>query len=144
MWMVAGQEIRSELRHALVFKNVNTAKLGLDPAHPELAVRPLITALLLLLLCLVWSFYRVRSASHWGTSLGKRAFDLEVVDATTGERGIGTKRALKRWSPSQVLALIPIPGTGLLCYVAAFADSERRGLHDRVAGTRVQRTELRA
>ena len=66
-----------------------------------------------------------------GASVGKKATETMVVDATTGDT-IGYGRALVR----TLLAVLGLAcfGIGLL---AVLADRRRRALHDRVVGTLV-------
>lgn len=83
--------------------------------------------------CGSWLLYRVASVAG-GRGIGKRLFRLKVVDVATG-RPPGRMRALRRALVPQGFGLLPVPATGLLAYVTAFADPQRRGLHDRAAGT---------
>jgi uncharacterized RDD family membrane protein YckC len=144
VWFAAGEALRGELAKLLLLKQVSPATLGLDPGAEQVLIRPLLTVLALLAIIVAWLAYRVLAAARWGTSVGKRLFSLEVLDAETLQRGVGTKRALKRCMPSQALALIPVPGFGMLCYLAAFAEPRQRGWHDRAAGTMVVTRQLRA
>lgn len=68
----------------------------------------------------------------WGTSPGKRVFGLYVV-GPDGYAGIGFGRAVLRWIGYWISAL-PL-GLGFL--MIAFT-ADRRGLHDRIAGTLVR------
>lgn len=71
--------------------------------------------------------------SRWGTTPGKRLLGLYVRRAGGGT-GIGVGRALARWIGYGASAALL--GAGFL--MAAFA-SDRRALHDRIAGTYVGR-----
>jgi len=81
-------------------------------------------------LWIVWAFVFARSISK-GASVGKRAVEVLVIDATTGET-ISYKRALAR----TVLSVLSVAcvGLGLLW---ALTNRERRAAHDLVMGTRV-------
>jgi len=81
-------------------------------------------------LWIVWAFVFARSISR-GASVGKRAVEILVIDATTGET-ISYKRALAR----TVLSVLSVAcvGLGLLW---ALTNKERRAAHDLVMGTRV-------
>ncbi len=70
----------------------------------------------------------------WGTTPGKRVFNLYVTSGTGGGAGIGFPRALAR-AVGYVLSAVPL-GIGFL--MIAFSKSNR-GLHDLIAGTQVQR-----
>ncbi len=78
----------------------------------------------------VWVFVFARSISH-GASIGKRAVEILVIDARTGET-ISYRRALLR----TVLAVVSVAmfGLGMLW---ALTNDDRRTAHDLVLGTRV-------
>jgi uncharacterized RDD family membrane protein YckC len=86
-----------------------------------------------------WVWYRVVTVAR-GVSVGKRLFKLRVVDAES-HTPVGTRRAWRRWAPNQALGLLPIPGTGFVCYLAALWSPQRRGWHDKAAGTVVVRVQ---
>jgi uncharacterized RDD family membrane protein YckC len=68
-----------------------------------------------------------------GGTIGKHLFDLEVVDAETGEPlGVAGSRAAAR-----VVSFLPL---GLGCF-AMLQDPERRTWHDRMTATSVVRLE---
>ena len=81
-------------------------------------------------LWVVWAFVYARSISN-GASVGKRAVEILVIDATTGAT-ISYRRALLR----TVLAVVSVAflGLGLLW---ALTNRDRRAAHDIVMGTRV-------
>lgn len=138
VWFVAGSALRNALGRMLVFKSVELADLGLDPTEEVVSVRPLLTMITLLAMVGSWAVYRVLSAKR-GTSVAKHLLDLEIIDNATGSRGVSTARAWKRWAPNQVLALLPVPAVGMLCYVVALRHPKRRGWHDIAGGTMVVR-----
>ncbi len=70
----------------------------------------------------------------WGTTPGKRAFGLYVTAGNGAQAGIGFPRALAR-IVGYLASTIPL-GIGFL--MIAFSKS-KRGLHDIIAGTQVQR-----
>ncbi len=70
----------------------------------------------------------------WGTTPGKRAFNLYVSTGDSAQAGIGFPRALARLV-GYVASAIPLC-IGFL--MIAFSKS-KRGLHDIIAGTQVQR-----
>jgi len=70
---------------------------------------------------------------RWGRTLGKKAFGLRVVNASTLGR-LTLKQALGR------TAALPLSyAVGMLGFVIAAWDSKKRSLHDRLAGTVVIR-----
>jgi uncharacterized RDD family membrane protein YckC len=138
VWFVAGSGVRNAIGRMLVFKSIELADLGLDPTADGVPLRPLLTMIAILLMVGSWALYRVLSAKR-GTSVAKHLLDLAIIDVATGSRGISTARAWKRWAPNQVLALLPVPAIGMLCYVAALWHPKRRGWHDIAAGTMVVR-----
>lgn len=69
----------------------------------------------------------------WGTTPGKRALGL-YVHGPDGAAGIGFARALLRYLGYMVSSAILFLG-----YVMVAFDAEKRGLHDRIAGTTVRR-----
>lgn len=70
----------------------------------------------------------------WGTTPGKRLFNLHVTVDDSGQAGIGFPRALAR-IVGYFVSTIPL-GIGFL--MIAFSKSNR-GLHDLIAGTQVRR-----
>ena len=144
LWFTAGSQLRADLSELILLKNLSAEALGLDPTAASVPLRPALTVLVLLATCLGWAWYRVQSSARWGASVGKYVFGLEVVDAETLEPGIGRSRGIKRWAPSQALALIPVPGIGMVCYVTALFNPRQQGLHDRAAGTLVVLRQRRA
>lgn len=98
---------------------------------------------------LLWAALEAR----WGKTLGKRLFQMRVVDVH--ERTPGFARALwrntvKHWGPlvaSVLTGLLPqselrgaLVGLALLVWLAGFAlalRKDKRALHDHLSGTRV-------
>ncbi len=74
--------------------------------------------------------YAVR-IGRTGTTIGKRSSETQVVDAKHGEP-IGVRRAVLR----TIVGTLATACFGLN-QVVALLDRERRGLHDRIAGSRV-------
>jgi uncharacterized RDD family membrane protein YckC len=70
-----------------------------------------------------------------GGTIGKHLFDLEVVDAETGEP-LGVRRAGTR-AAARLVSFLPL---GLGCF-AMLRDPERRTWHDRMTDTAVVRLE---
>ena len=82
------------------------------------------------LACTYLTVYSVR-IGRTGTTLGKRSSETQVVDARHGEP-IGVRRALVR----TVVGTLTTACFGLNQLVA-LVDPERRGIHDRLVGSRV-------
>lgn len=80
----------------------------------------------------VLALYSPALISLWGTTVGKRAFDLYVL--RRNGRGCGFRRAFVRQVAS--IASILVVGIGYL--MIAFR-ADKRGLHDLIAGTAVIR-----
>ena len=90
--------------------------------------------------------YEVVPTALWGRTLGKLLWRIRVT-GTDGE-GVGWLRSIKRWAvPSIfVFAWSFVPGAIgtwtspliLVVYLWAVIDPDRQGLHDKVAGTRVE------
>ena len=99
-----------------------------DLAHPPLAWR---VALRLALLA-VTAAYFVISWSRGGQTIGMRAWRLRVV--STHDAALSWPRALTRFAAS-VLSLLVL-GIGFLW---CLFDSDRRGWHDLLVGSRVVR-----
>jgi uncharacterized RDD family membrane protein YckC len=79
----------------------------------------------------VAAVYEVVTVGRWGQTLGKRIVQIKVVAAGGGV--VGYERAAIRFI---VVAAVPLSIRG---FARAAHDPERRGLHDRIAGTVVVR-----
>jgi uncharacterized RDD family membrane protein YckC len=96
-------------------------------------------------------------AGPWMATAGQRALGLRVVAATTTDGRLGARQALVRWlllgAPFGLLAALVIDTAVLWTLVVAIAfawtvtllvsarrNAERRGLHDRFAGSIVLRS----
>lgn len=137
--IAAGAQMRGALLDMLMFKRVDEKAFGLDAETIAAGNFPWRVGGVLLVLIAgagCWTAYRVVLTGRYGTSIGKRVMSLRVVDVESGAV-IGVKRAWKRWAPNQVLGLLPVPGSGMVSYVAALTDKRRRGLHDRAAASMV-------
>jgi uncharacterized RDD family membrane protein YckC len=142
VWFAAGETLRSAVFRLVTLKRVEPSELGLDPAAGTIPARLLLVLGILLLATGSWTWYRIKCATR-GTSTGKRFTSLEIRDANTYALGVSQRQAWRRWAPNQVLALVPIPGIGLFCYLAALRHPQRRGLHDQAGGTIVVKAESR-
>lgn len=138
LWFTAGAALRSAVLELLALKRVSPEQLGIDPMLGVVPPRIMLVLVVLLAGTGAWTWYRIKCATI-GRSLGKRLTGLELCDITTGTPGVPLARAWKRWAPNQVLALVPVPGIGMLCYAAAFRHPQRRGLHDLASGSIVTR-----
>lgn len=101
--------------------------------------------LLTITLVVVYAAYEIAFIAKVGATPGKDLMNLQVVDATTGQRPtIG--QAVRRWLPIGLVQPIPAAWVGglftLLFGASGFADPERRTIHDRLANTRVIAKEL--
>jgi uncharacterized RDD family membrane protein YckC len=135
----------STLWHLVAFKSVNgqtghQLSAAMNPATAGLAaLKPI--AGLIVILCVIAAAgvgYRVVTTAIWGAGIGKTILGLKVVVDTHDEFATaapGWARSWKRWAVPQAPGLIPLPATGLLAFLPALRDSQRRGLHDRAAGT---------
>jgi uncharacterized RDD family membrane protein YckC len=135
----------STLWHLVAFKSVNgqtgrqlSAAMNPATAGPA-ALKPI--AGLIVILCVIAAAgvgYRVVTTAIWGAGIGKTILGLKVVVDTHDESATvapGWARSWKRWAVPQAPGLIPLPATGLIAYLPVLRDSQRRGLHDRAAGT---------
>jgi uncharacterized RDD family membrane protein YckC len=84
--------------------------------------------------------YEVTMLATKGQTLGKMALGIRVVrpDAPV----LGGAVAVKRWATTFLVQLVPAVGwvLALACYLSAAVDPQRRGVHDKVAGTWVVAT----
>ncbi|MCI0746924.1 MAG: RDD family protein [Verrucomicrobia subdivision 3 bacterium] len=76
-------------------------------------------------------FYQIWCLPKYGATPGKRILGLRVVTADGGPISVG--RAIGRFFGEWVTGLIPF----WIGYLIAAFDSERRTVHDHIAGTRV-------
>lgn len=94
----------------------------------------------LVLAPLIYGAYEVATTALRGQTLGKAATGIRV--ARIGSlHGPGWGRSLVRWGLPALLGFIPIAASPLILlpYLLAFADANRRGMHDKAAGTIVVR-----
>lgn len=79
--------------------------------------------------------YEITMLTRRGQTLGKMAMGIRVVGAQ-GQLP-DARSALLRWGLPFVLQVIPVIGWVLAagCYLSAAFDRQRRGFHDKVAGT---------
>lgn len=93
------------------------------------------------LYALVASVYEVIFLVARGQTPGKDLLNVRVVDASSGSTP-GLRTAIVRTVPFAVLRMVPGPWLGTAACgvlgVSAPFDADRRGLHDRLAGTRVE------
>lgn len=81
---------------------------------------------------LAW-FVRVKPVAEGGQSPGQRAAGIRVVDARTGQPGIGAGRSWGRWLFEYFIS-------GAVCYLGylwALWDDRRQTWHDKVVDTLV-------
>jgi uncharacterized RDD family membrane protein YckC len=98
----------------------------LFPFHASAVVEQMVSIPMTLLFA--WLYY-VELPVRTGTTLGKRIFEIEVVDSVTGER-MGRKQAAKRLLG--YLASYLVIGCGFLMVLF---HPHKLGLHDLIAGT---------
>ncbi len=72
----------------------------------------------------------------WGTTPGKRLFNLYVTAGDGGQAGIGFPRALAR-----LVGYIASIATVFIGFLMIAFSKSNRGLHDLIAGTQVQRQQ---
>lgn len=104
-------------------------RLGADPHTPSLSI----TINALGVVVTSWLYHAGLEASPWQGTLGKRALTIRVVDRA--HRRLTLRRATARYF-AKSLSVLPL-GLGL---AAAWLDPKFRALHDRLAGTLVERT----
>jgi uncharacterized RDD family membrane protein YckC len=83
----------------------------------------------LLLQYVIPTLYNATLLSIWGTTPGKKLFNIYILDAK-GSRKIGFPRALGRELSKYVSAIIFLIG-----YIMAAFRADKRALHDLMAGT---------
>jgi uncharacterized RDD family membrane protein YckC len=105
---------------------------GLFSSPPEAGLEWLATAATRFFVVLLVASYFTLFVGWQGQTPGKMLLGLKTIRITGGEVGYG--RALVRWI-GQGIGALPL-GLGFL--MVAFS-REKRGLHDRLAGTRVVR-----
>lgn len=87
-------------------------------------------------LAVVWALsraYDALSVASWGSTAGRAVLGIEVRDR---DGGLPTRPVAIARSVLRTLAVLPL-GAGL---VSLWTDPQRRGVHDRIAGTVVVRT----
>lgn len=89
----------------------------------------------------IWVIYEVMLVAMKGQTLGKMLIGITVLRVDNGLVP-GWKRSSKRWALPYLLFLIPYAGIflALLCYSSLLWARNRRGWHDRFAGTCVVTT----
>ena len=87
------------------------------------------------------AFYLVLNGyllARHGPSIGKRALDIRIVNASDGRTASFTRIVLLRLVPYYVVALLPDVGPyAVLLDVLTILRKDRRCIHDLIAGTRV-------
>lgn len=94
-----------------------------------------------IILLAIWVIYEVTLVATTGQTLGKMLMGITVFRADNGILP-GWKRSLKRCALLYLLFIIPYAGIFLvlLCYLSLLWGRNRRGWHDRFAGTCVVTT----
>ncbi|MDQ1682979.1 MAG: hypothetical protein QOH99_1520 [Frankiaceae bacterium] len=95
----------------------------------------------LVLLAVAWVAYRVIATARYGQTFGKWLVGSRVVRIDDPTRPPSMKQSWRRFLVPQTAGWLPMPGTGLLPYLSLCLHPRRRGLHDKVAGTIVVKTE---
>ncbi len=80
---------------------------------------------------LLWVFYLTWFVGRYGATPGKMVFNLKVVTPDGGKVGYGL--AFARCCGEFIVICLTL----LLGYLPVFFDSQKRGVHDRLCGTRV-------
>lgn len=78
--------------------------------------------------------YEVIAVARFGRTIGKMAFDLHVEMENNGGRP-SWWASCKRTAPTVISSAPYLSMVGPVMYGAAFFDDNRRGLHDKLAGT---------
>jgi uncharacterized RDD family membrane protein YckC len=81
------------------------------------------------------AYYGVLEGGLTGQTLGKRICGIRVVDANTGQPGIGVGRGIGRYF-ARILSAIPL----LLGYLWMLWDARKQTWHDKLVTTVVVRT----
>lgn len=90
---------------------------------------------------LIAAAYEIPLVATGGATLGKRLMGIEVVRHLDGGRPTWAMSAIRFLVPSmQYTGILVFQAVALVIYLTAVWHPERRGLHDRAAGTLVVRT----
>ncbi len=92
-------------------------------------------------LAAAWVAYRVLATARYGRTLGKWLVGSAVVRSDDPSRRPSMRQSWTRFVVPQVSGWLPLPGTGLLPYLALCVHPRRRGVHDTVAGTIVVKAD---
>jgi len=125
---------------------------GTDLPSPSAVLRPgsaehdllgkfVATTLVLALLAVAWVAYRVVATARYGRTLGKWLVGSAVVRVDDPTRRPSMRQSWTRFVVPQASGWLPLPGTGLLPYLALCVHPRRRGVHDKVAGTIVVKAD---
>jgi uncharacterized RDD family membrane protein YckC len=87
----------------------------------------------------LWVLYRVVALARYGRTVGKWLVGAAVVRVDDPSRRPSYRQSWARFLVPQASGWIPLPGTGLLPYLALCLHPRRRGIHDKAAGTIVVR-----
>ena len=146
VWWAGGARVVTAVAHLAVTKRAPADHFGGFDLRPLLHGQPLPAAEAAQLLavvgaalavCAAWVAYKVGATARFGTTAGKALFGLRVVRLAAPDAPPGLTAAFTRWVVPQGSGLVPLPGTGLVPYLWVWRDPDRRGLHDRAAGTAV-------
>jgi uncharacterized RDD family membrane protein YckC len=143
VYLVQGSRVWKAVWPGLFTKNFDTRSLGLASVSPTqpVAVDQLIGVLALagavLSVYALWAAYRVVATARTGRTVGKWLLGIAVVDAADPRRNPSLTQSVRRFLVPQVAGLVPLPLTGWAPYVWILRDPQRRGLHDKAAGTLV-------
>jgi uncharacterized RDD family membrane protein YckC len=142
-YLVQGSRVGSAVWPGLFTKNIDTRSLGLpdvsatQPLQTDQLVGVLTFAAALLSVYALWAAYRIVVTARTGQTLGKRLLGIAVVDAADPRRNPSVVQCVRRFLVPQGAGLVPLPFTGWAPYVWILRDPQRRGLHDKAAGTLV-------
>ncbi|MCU1677081.1 MAG: hypothetical protein JWM93_1839, partial [Frankiales bacterium] len=98
-------------------------------------------AAILCLIAVAWVAYRVIATARFGRTVGKWVVGSAVVRVDDPTRPPTVKQSWVRFVVPQASGWIPLPGTGLLPYLALVVHPRRRGVHDKAAGTIVVKSD---
>ncbi|MDQ1726854.1 MAG: resuscitation-promoting factor RpfA [Frankiaceae bacterium] len=99
------------------------------------------SVVVLVLLAAGWVVYRVIATARYGRTLGKWLVGSAVVRVDDPTRRPSIRQSWTRFLVPQASGWLPLPGTGLLPYLALCVHPRRRGVHDQAAGTIVVKAE---
>lgn len=142
-FLVQGSRVGSAVWPGLFTKQVDTKSLGLPDISPTqpLAAEQLIGLVVfagaLLSVYALWAAYRIGATARTGRTVGKWLLGIAVVDAADPRRNPSLTQSVRRFLVPQGVGLVPLPFTGWVPYLWILRDPQRRGLHDKAAGTLV-------